>query len=1056
MSRSNWVRLDGCSQRRPMRVERLERRTLLSTFTVLDFDQNHIPYSSAGPVIGEVAGGPWGDFYRLSDTNFGNNTSVLALNQPIPGSQSSIEIEFDFRIGEHRFTGNPADGIAVALVDTKTYGNSGTPNINEFLLVHPKFPTLKDSLIVSLATFEQRRVKVGANGNTWETFYDSRLEQTVSGRWHHWKMSVVKDGVDRIVNVWITNADNQTYRIVDSLRVANFAAEETRLVMYSKIGATASRHEFDNLQIRSNVQPTLDAISNISIPENSPSQTIPISGVTPGGTESQPLRVTATSSLPELIPHPDVRMLRSLDNPTLVTAGNTTRAVTVGDWNGDSHPDIAATNQVAGNLSVSFGNGKGSFFEILSLPMNQAPSFAVADDFNLDGFDDIVVSNSQNNLVTVRLGNAQGTFSPAASFPTGNGDVDPVSSGVHALATGDFNQDGRIDLIATNIIHDFVSILPGNGAGGFGTPVQTLLGPTGNTPPQPDGPSGIVPGDFNRDGFLDAAIAILGNGTVRILLGNGNGNFTSASGYQIGSRAKAIDTADFNGDSILDLAVINDLDSQVTILLGSGSGTFTPLSQLFAGAGSQHITSGDLDQDGRHDLIASATNSRTFLLRGLGNGQFQPPVQLAYDTSERTINNSLVVDLNHDQFPEVVSAISNESQIGAIGVLWNQQATSGLLTLQPLPQQSGTATIVVRVEDPGLDGRFDTPQDNGITTGQFVVTVQPVNDPPTAVDDEATLFVEQSMLLDLLSNDFDLDDGLNPGSIELMQLPQGGTARVSEGKVLYVPNQQQIGVDSFTYRVQDLGGNWSREAVVRLNLLERPVGVDDSVQTPRDTSISIDVTANDRVKMSPIDRTTLTIIQPPLVGTATVTNGMIEFSPPLFYLGEVRFRYLVANNQGIETNPTEVVVTVAGSRLQNILYPVDVNANGTVTAIDALLVINELNLNGSRPVELIAGAAPPFYDVSGDFQVSALDALLVINHLNLFGSGPIGDGEGELSLDATDSTLSIEFHRTDLLHDLALLAWLEDPLRERLTPHRTGNFKGGVHSQPVKGNQSTT
>ena len=145
----------------------------------------------------------------------------------------------------------------------------------------------------------------------------------------------------------------------------------------------------------------------------------------------------------------------------------------------------------------------------------------VAGDFNGDGKLDLAVANYGNYLtgstgdtVTILLGNGDGSFTQAPGSPV------TVGNSPGALAEGDFNGDGNLDLAVANAADDTITILLGKGDGTF-TPA--LVSPaTGLTP------SGLAIGDFNGDGKLDLAVANFDTAAINILLGNGDGTFTPA------------------------------------------------------------------------------------------------------------------------------------------------------------------------------------------------------------------------------------------------------------------------------------------------------------------------------------------------------------------------------------------------------------------------------------------------------------------------------------------------------------------------------------------------
>ena len=93
------------------------------------------------------------------------------------------------------------------------------------------------------------------------------------------------------------------------------------------------------------------------------------------------------------------------------------------------------------------------------------------------------------------------------------------------IEVGDFNRDGIPDLVTANYLAASVSVLLGNGVGGFGAAANFSVGFTG--------PSALVVGDFNRDGNLDLATANHQD-YVEVLLGNGSGGFGLAHGVRRG------------------------------------------------------------------------------------------------------------------------------------------------------------------------------------------------------------------------------------------------------------------------------------------------------------------------------------------------------------------------------------------------------------------------------------------------------------------------------------------------------------------------------------------
>src|SRR5207253_1724637 len=126
------------------------------------------------------------------------------------------------------------------------------------------------------------------------------------------------------------------------------------------------------------------------------------------------------------------------------------------------------------------------------------------------------------------------------------------------------NGDGKSDLAVANADSNNVSVLLGDGAAGFGTATNFLVGYT---------PLALAVGDFNGDGVKDIAVANFfydDNGdNISVLLGNGAGRFTAASNFNAGATPSAIATGDFNADGSADLALANADSNNISILLNS-------------------------------------------------------------------------------------------------------------------------------------------------------------------------------------------------------------------------------------------------------------------------------------------------------------------------------------------------------------------------------------------------------------------------------------------------------------------------------------------------------
>jgi hypothetical protein len=335
-------------------------------------------------------------------------------------------------------------------------------------------------------------------------------------------------------------------------------------------------------------------------------------------------------------------------------------ALAIGDWNRDGKPDVATAEGSSGTLSLLFGNGQGGLALpvtiSLGLPAGIGPTSIAGGDFNGDGNPDIVCMigppYGQSGLqgVSVLLGNGSGGFASPIVTDGGPGFGDTV------FAVADFDEDGKLDIARKH--GATVRVQRGNGAGAFNPLVDLSF------------VSYVIDFaavDLNHDGHTDI-VAFIGDGFVHVRLGDGHGAFAVDQATPAGPYLATLAFGDFDLDGRLDLVQAGN-ENIVHRLLGNGAGGFVAAGQYAAGGlGVVGVAVGDLDLDGRPDVLtANYFSIDVSILMNVAPG-FAPPVTVHVIGRPNAV---AIADLNLDGKPDVITASGN----GLVTVLLNQSPT---------------------------------------------------------------------------------------------------------------------------------------------------------------------------------------------------------------------------------------------------------------------------------------------------------------------------------------------------------------------------------------------
>ncbi len=309
-----------------------------------------------------------------------------------------------------------------------------------------------------------------------------------------------------------------------------------------------------------------------------------------------------------------------------------------------------------------------SFAPKVDLVAGLEPYALARADFDQDGKVDLVSANYSASTASVFLNTSSGpgniSYAAKADFTTGLGRP-------YAIATGDFDGNGKLDFVLANEFTNTISVFRNTSSGpgniGFAAIVDFGTGPF---------PHGIAVSDYNNDGKVDLAVTSNNLDVVSILtntsVGPGNISFAARIDFATGSAPQDVSDADLDGDGKPDIVVTNYSDNTISVLRNtsvSGTISFAPKTDIATGDTPNFVSVGDLDGDGKLDLaVANAVSETVSLYRNTsvpGNISFaaklDAPAAGAFAVALGDLTGDGKIDLAVPDFGSSVSVLQNIS-----------------------------------------------------------------------------------------------------------------------------------------------------------------------------------------------------------------------------------------------------------------------------------------------------------------------------------------------------------------------------------------------------------
>jgi hypothetical protein len=357
-----------------------------------------------------------------------------------------------------------------------------------------------------------------------------------------------------------------------------------------------------------------------------------------------------------------------------------------GEFNNDSKLDVAVSDMSEPNgIHMFLGKGDGTFTAGPSYAKTRQTPDLTAADLDGDGNLDLVSGlgslglfgpdiNDTGGVYSVLMGNGDGTLQGAPSYaavaaPNNMTTISAVNSVSPAFAVGDFDGDGKPDILGASLtatggsqlFSNGLRLLTGDGKGNFTAGKAT----TGSTP------SIITAADMNGDKKLDAIFVDGPNvagfaSSIGVALGNGDGTFLAVKDYPNPGTGSVQDMVlgDFNGDGKPDVLITtagatSGPFSTTYLFLNNGNGILAVAKEIDTPVSGLALAAADLNGDGKLDFVATNTdNDQTgtpgsmLVYLGNGDGTFAAPV--TYTLPEIAPGPVAIADMNKDGKPDIL------------------------------------------------------------------------------------------------------------------------------------------------------------------------------------------------------------------------------------------------------------------------------------------------------------------------------------------------------------------------------------------------------------------